>query len=401
MRPGHLPLPPGPEATVARYRPPAAGSSGVSTTTFVSTALVTAGGVATAEWSSFWGTDNVTDASISISFPHAPYAISLLEERYRLLAAPGDVLFVNPTYPFRREESSRCNVINDFITYAPEVLRDVLGEWDEAVRDRPDRPFVWSSVTPDAATFRIQRLLFAYLSRAEEIDPLLAEEVAIHLLTEIARCAYRIADDRARLPRSASTVRTHRTIVAETLEHVLANLADRLRLEDIGRAVGVSPTHLCVIFRAVTGCTIHQAIRRLRLRLAYDRLPDYRGRLTRLALELGFANGNQFSAAFREEFGHPPSEEGRLVGDGDGARLERALAASLTGGGETGSRRGHRSGDPPRSPNPLPDPSSPTVFSGQEGSHLHAPQLLHKPGGVGIRAPRRVRPLGPDSRMLQ
>lgn len=338
MRPRHRSLPPGPSAAASRYHPPMAGSSGVSTTTFVSTALVTAGGVATTEWSSFWGTDNVTDAATSISFPHDPYVISLLEDQHHLLAAPGDALFVNPNCPFRREERSRSRVINDFLSFTPEVLRDVLGEWDEEARDRPERPFAWSSVTLDAATFRMQRLLFAYLSRGGTIDPLLVEEVAIHLLRELTGRAARITDDQARVPRSATTVRTHRAIVAETHEYVAANLSERLRLKDIGRAVGVSPTHLCVIFRAVTGTTIHRAIRQHRLRLAYDRLPDYRGRLTRLALELGFANGNQFSAAFREEFGHPPSEELRVVGDGDGALLERTLAAALAGRSSPGRK---------------------------------------------------------------
>lgn len=75
----------------------------------------------------------------------------------------------------------------------------------------------------------------------------------------------------------------------------------------IARAVGYAPFHLARLFRRETGVPIHRYLVRLRLRLALERLAEDGRGLTSLALDLGFADHNHFTNAFRREFGTAPA----------------------------------------------------------------------------------------------
>ena len=68
-------------------------------------------------------------------------------------------------------------------------------------------------------------------------------------------------------------------------------------------------------FRAATGRSVHQHLTALRLHAALDRIPERRGDLSGLALELGFSHHAHFTAAFRQTFGISPSAwDRRLAG---------------------------------------------------------------------------------------
>ncbi len=95
-------------------------------------------------------------------------------------------------------------------------------------------------------------------------------------------------------------------IADDAVELLTATVTEQLTLADLGARLAVSPFHLARVFRAHTGFTLHGFRTQLRLRLAFDRLPECRGELTRLALELGFASHSHFTDAFRRGFGVPP-----------------------------------------------------------------------------------------------
>jgi AraC-like DNA-binding protein len=61
------------------------------------------------------------------------------------------------------------------------------------------------------------------------------------------------------------------------------------------------------VFRAETGFSVDRYHRALRLRAALERLPAHGGRLSALALDLGFSSHSHFSDTFRREFGVAPS----------------------------------------------------------------------------------------------
>ncbi|MCX8157309.1 MAG: AraC family transcriptional regulator [Verrucomicrobiae bacterium] len=84
------------------------------------------------------------------------------------------------------------------------------------------------------------------------------------------------------------------------------HLAEPLTLEQIGRAVGVSPCYLSRIFAQAMGCGIFQYLRDLRLDRAAELLRQGRGNVTEAAFSVGYSSLSHFSQAFRERFGCCP-----------------------------------------------------------------------------------------------
>jgi hypothetical protein len=77
-----------------------------------------------------------------------------------------------------------------------------------------------------------------------------------------------------------------------------------------------------------TGVTLHGYVAGLRLRAALEELAKGCPDLGLLALELGFSSHSHFSAAFRQEFGRPPSAARRLPAAGWPARRARGPSST-------------------------------------------------------------------------
>lgn len=92
------------------------------------------------------------------------------------------------------------------------------------------------------------------------------------------------------------------------LDHVRAHLSRPLPLEEVARAADLSPCHFHRVFKALTGETLHQFVSRARLERALALMSHaHRRPLTEIALECGFASSSDFSRAFKQRFGVPPS----------------------------------------------------------------------------------------------
>ncbi len=103
--------------------------------------------------------------------------------------------------------------------------------------------------------------------------------------------------------RGDCVARVHRAI-----DHVVSNLASPLLLEDVARAAHFSPFHFHRVFRAVTGETLGDFVKRLRLEKALTMLAHHRPRsYTEVALACGFASSSDFSRCFRQRYGVAPS----------------------------------------------------------------------------------------------
>lgn len=93
------------------------------------------------------------------------------------------------------------------------------------------------------------------------------------------------------------------------LDHINAHLGDTLDLQTLAAVAHFSPWHFHRIFQAMTGETLADCVRRLRLEAAAQRL------LTRpprsalaVALAVGFASPEVFARAFKAYFGSTPTE---------------------------------------------------------------------------------------------
>jgi AraC family transcriptional regulator len=147
---------------------------------------------------------------------------------------------------------------------------------------------------------RLQSLRTRFLywaAGASDIDDLGAEELMLALL----RLA--LADDPPCDQPSASSGR----LIRRTKEFLEAEFTNRIRLHQVGRAVGASPEYLTDLFRRAEGVSLHRYVVQLRLARALVELP-HADDLSALALDVGFSSHSHFSAAFRRAFGCTPSE---------------------------------------------------------------------------------------------
>ncbi len=75
----------------------------------------------------------------------------------------------------------------------------------------------------------------------------------------------------------------------------------------IAKVVGVSPFHMCRVFRRRAGYTLHGYLTEQRLRRALVLLEDGQTDLRAIAASLGFSSHSQFTARFHAAFGATPS----------------------------------------------------------------------------------------------
>lgn len=104
-----------------------------------------------------------------------------------------------------------------------------------------------------------------------------------------------------------TTCTSHQQRVLAALLHIQARLDEDLGLEELARVACFSPFHFHRIFRAATGESLGEHIRRLRLERAAQRLKLGGSPVTELAFQAGFESHEAFTRAFRSRFGCSPS----------------------------------------------------------------------------------------------
>ncbi|BDY06959.1 GyrI-like domain-containing protein [Ferrimonas sp. YFM] len=97
------------------------------------------------------------------------------------------------------------------------------------------------------------------------------------------------------------------------IRHLENNLAEPMNLTEVAAMAHLSPYHFHRIFKAVTGETLDDFRRRLRLESVACALFYHKGTVTQLALEHGFSSSQSLSKAFRRHFGLTPSEVNRCT----------------------------------------------------------------------------------------
>jgi AraC-like DNA-binding protein len=182
---------------------------------------------------------------------------------------------------------------SDWFALSPDLARDVAGV-------DSDRPFRFEFAEADARLYCRQRILFDRLD-AGGCDPLEAEEEVLGIVTAVLRRAH------GDTPFFRQPTAKHRDLAEHARAELVRTATVTHSLGDLAARVGASPWHLCRVFRAVTGSSLHAFRLDLRLRLALERLEDRRADLSRMAFELGFSSHSHFTSAMRSRFGRTPS----------------------------------------------------------------------------------------------
>jgi AraC-like DNA-binding protein len=108
-------------------------------------------------------------------------------------------------------------------------------------------------------------------------------------------------------PRRAATDADHRRVVDAVRGFLTEHLTDSLDLDRLARATGVSPYHLCRVFKRQTGYSIGTYLHRLRLGAAVDAMTDPSRSLSGIALDHGFYSHSHFTSVFNRHYGRSPS----------------------------------------------------------------------------------------------
>jgi len=96
--------------------------------------------------------------------------------------------------------------------------------------------------------------------------------------------------------------------VDRAIDHIIRNLAEPLRLDEVSRAAGFSPFHFHRVFKNLVGETVNEFVKRQRLERALHLMSHGRNyTLTNVALACGFSSSSDFSRSFRQRYGEAPS----------------------------------------------------------------------------------------------
>jgi AraC family transcriptional regulator len=195
------------------------------------------------------------------------------------------------------------------VLLAPErVLNDIIRELDPTIDEHPEQPFPFVTGPCDSSLFWRHRELVRRLEmvQSQPLEPLWADVTALQLIADVLEAAF-ARHDLPRQRKRTGTNAEHADRVEAAKAYLATHYSERLTLDEIARAVAVSPFHLARIFQQHAGVPVHRYLTQLRLRAALERLAGGAQDLTALALELGFSSHSHFTDAFRREFGRTPS----------------------------------------------------------------------------------------------
>jgi len=97
--------------------------------------------------------------------------------------------------------------------------------------------------------------------------------------------------------------------LVQVKEKILERLSDeQLSVESLAEDIGISRVHLYRKVSGLSGLSVNELIRKLRLRRAAQLLGQHWGPVSQVAYEVGYSNLSYFSKVFKEEFGMLPSE---------------------------------------------------------------------------------------------
>ena len=98
------------------------------------------------------------------------------------------------------------------------------------------------------------------------------------------------------------------TPVQKTLWYIESRFRDEFSLTDVAQASGVSKHYLIRAFGKCTGMSVMQYVRRRRLSEAAKALAGGAPEIISVAMMAGYYSHEAFTRAFRDEFGHSPSQ---------------------------------------------------------------------------------------------
>ncbi|MBE7035398.1 MAG: AraC family transcriptional regulator [Ruminococcaceae bacterium] len=100
----------------------------------------------------------------------------------------------------------------------------------------------------------------------------------------------------------------HANIIHRCIQHIGANYAERLTLEDTAGMVYMSPAYLSRVFKSETGVTFNQYLNRIRITKAKALLHNRGLKLTDISQAVGYEDQSYFTRVFKKMTGISPNQ---------------------------------------------------------------------------------------------
>lgn len=240
-----------------------------------------------------------------IVFPRTSVYIQYPDRR-TIVADPNQIMFYNLYQQYERAslsaEGDRC----EWFAFAPDLLISALQEYEPQVADQPDHPFTFTHAAGLPQIYLRQRQVVEHIRHTSQPDILYVEETMLFTLAMLLAHVYQQRRKQQRRARPA-TMQQQQAVVQAIQAELATRFQEKLLMKELAAKVYLSPYELCRIFRAHTGCTIHQYVSQLRLCTALESVTGAATNLTDLALNLGYNSHSHFTSAFRQTFGVTPS----------------------------------------------------------------------------------------------
>ena len=224
-------------------------------------------------------------------------------QRETVLADANHLLLFNAGAPYRYAHPLPGGDACTILTVQTHRALELVSRHAPADAEHPDRPFGRGHGLSSPRAVRLHWELLHLVAR--QAGGLALEDTLAELAREAVACAYRAPVPRRRA--SPTAQRRRRDLV----EAVKLMIGERLEgppsLTELADVLGCSPYHLSHTFHGTAGLSLRGYVRRLKARVAAERLAVGARGLTALALDLGYADHSHFTNSFRREWGVSPS----------------------------------------------------------------------------------------------
>ena len=225
------------------------------------------------------------------------------QQRETVLADANHVLLFNAAEPYRYAHPLPDGDACTILTVETHRALELVGRHAPADAEHPERPFRrGAGLSSPRAVWLHWELLRLVASKANRLA---LEDTLAELAHEAVACAYgALVPDRGASP---CAQRRRRDLVEAVKLMISERLGGPPSLTELADVLGCSPYHLSHTFHGTAGLSLRGYVRRLRARVAAERLAAGASRLTALALDLGYADHSHFTNSFRREWGVSPS----------------------------------------------------------------------------------------------
>ena len=199
---------------------------------------------------------------------------------------------------------------SDYFAMSPALALEMADDTIPVGERDPDHPFDTEFLPVPPRVYAMQRRVLGLIERGAESSQI--EELALTVIAAM----FRNQRGPRRTATGARARAAHRDLAMMARAALAQRLFEPLDLTTMAATLGVSPWHLCRVFKEQTGSTIHGYRRDLRLRTALEHLEPAAGGISMLAHQLGFSSHSHFTAAFRGRFGFTPAEGRTLASVG-------------------------------------------------------------------------------------